>query len=133
MSLEISLERLGPVDRERALDLLANGLACVEDEYLLERVASFAWTNSVVVDPEPYPEAVPTNRYERAAHTFWHTVLGNKAVEVSRQDAETLYYLLEDALKEIGRVRGGDLNALLQQSIWARLRDLLRPIVVARS
>jgi hypothetical protein len=118
-----------PVDPERAQGLLANGIACVEDDFLLERMASFHWTNSVVVNPEPFPEAVPTNRFERAVAAFWHTVLGAEAVEVSEQDARTLYFILEDALKEIGRVRGGELSALLRESIWAKLRDALRPVV----
>jgi hypothetical protein len=126
--LTLRRDDLGPVDRPRAIDLLANGLACVSDEYLLERVASFQWTTSVVHEPEPMPATVPTNRYERAAHGFFHTVLGPREVEVSEDDARALYHLLEDALKEMSRVHGGRLYALLSDSVWARLRDALAPL-----
>ncbi len=122
----LRLPDFGPDERELACNALANTLACSLDETLLSRVGEFAWIDATVESPAPALQAVPSNRYDRAALHLWHEVLEPDGVRTTRREAQALLNLLEDCFKVASRLHGGKLWPMMQASIWRSLRDGLQ-------
>lgn len=121
----------GPDDRDNALRAMANTLACALDEALLARVGGFAWRSAVLHGaPEPL-QAVPSNRYDRAALHLWHLVGEPERIELEEEEAQGLHDLLDDCLKVASRLHGGRLRSMMAESAWRRLRDALGAILRA--
>lgn len=112
-----------PDRRDNAVSVVANVISWVLDEALLTRVGNFRW--SVGSDSMP-PDAVPVNRYERAATHLWHVVFGQPGRTVPEQDAEQLFYLMSDVFKSASRCQAGTVRDLMNCSVWHDLMERLR-------
>jgi len=124
--LSLRVPPAGPDDQELACNALANTLACSLDEALLRRVGTFAWDRATVAAPAPALQAMPSNRYDRAAAHLWHEVLGPSGLRLGRDDAQALLNLLDDCFKIASRLHGGRLWPMMQSSVWRTLRDQIQ-------
>ncbi len=122
----LRLPDTGPDDQELACNALANTLACSLDEALLGRVGEFHWDRATAERSAPPLQAMPSNRYDRAALHLWHEILGPRGVKMSPDEAQTLLDLLDDCFKIASRLHGGKLWPMMQASIWRGLRDGLQ-------
>lgn len=131
--LALELPRASPEDRDVALRAMANTLACALDESLIGRVGNFAWRDACLHGaPEPL-QAVPSNRYDRAALHLWHMVCEPSRVELGAEEAQNLHDLLDDCLKIASRLHGGKLRAMMEESVWRRVRDNIGQLLRARA
>jgi len=122
----LRLPDTGPDDQELACNAVANTLACSLDEALLSRVGEFHWDAATAEGSAPPLQAMPSNRYDRAALHLWHEVFGPRVIKMPRGEAQTLLDLLDDCYKVASRLHGGKLWPMMQASIWRGLRDELQ-------
>ena len=127
----LHLPDVGPDDQELACNALANTLACSLDEALLRRVGEFAWHGAVARSPAAPLQAMPSNRYDRAALHLWHEVLAAGELTMPKDEAQSFLDLLDDCFKIASRLHGGKLWPMMQASVWRGLRDRLQMDIAA--